>query len=64
MSTQEFFLEKNNPFEIDKEAQIEDGIDLKTYENAMKSHKQNNQAISFDEMMKELEEQSKPLDTQ
>lgn len=64
MSTQEFFLEQNNPFEIDKEAQIEDSIDLKTYENAMKSHKQNNQSISFDEMMKELEEQSKPLDTQ
>ncbi|WP_157456638.1 DUF6290 family protein [Carnobacterium maltaromaticum] len=46
------------------EAQIEDSIDLKTYENTMKSHKQNNQAISFDEMMRELEEQSKPLDTQ
>ncbi len=64
MSTQEFVLEKAIPFEIDKEAQIEDSIDLKTYENAMKSHKQNNQSISFDEMMKELEEQSKPLDTQ
>ncbi len=64
MSTQEFFLEKAIPFEIDKEAQIEDSIDLKTYENAMKSHKQNNQSISFGEMMKELEEQSKPLDTQ
>lgn len=64
MSTQEFVLEKAIPFEIDKEAQIEDSIDLKTYENAMKSHKQNNQPISFDEMMRELEEQSKPLDTQ
>lgn len=64
MSTQEFVLEKAIPFEIDKEAQIEDSIDLKTYENAMKRHKKNNQTISFDEMMKELEEQSKPLDTQ
>lgn len=35
---------------------IEDEIDLQTYETAMKKHIENPQTISFDEMMKELNE--------
>ena len=33
---------------------IEDDIDLKLYNQAMKEHKENPQDISFDEMMTEL----------
>ena len=33
---------------------IEDDIDLKLYNQAMKSHEENPQDISFDEMMTEL----------
>lgn len=33
---------------------IEDEIDLKIYNQAMKEHKENPQDISFDEMMNEL----------
>ena len=33
---------------------IEDDIDLKLYNQAMKDHKENPQDISFDEMMAEL----------
>jgi len=33
---------------------IEDDIDLKLYNQAMKNHKENPQDISFDEMMTEL----------
>ncbi len=33
---------------------IEDDIDLKLYNQAMKDHKENPQDISFDEMMTEL----------
>lgn len=35
---------------------IEDEIDLQTYETAMKKYIENPQTISFDEMMKELNE--------
>lgn len=35
---------------------IEDEIDLKSYEKAMENHKKNPQTVSFDEMMKELQE--------
>ncbi|WP_366533484.1 DUF6290 family protein (plasmid) [Carnobacterium maltaromaticum] len=45
-----------------KKVKTEDRIDIEAYEKAMQSHKEKSKTISFDEMMKELEKQSKSLD--